>query len=77
MSAAARLTAGSTTAEAGREGAVRDISGAEGGHERDVVVVGLVELLDGVGEEVVVELARFAGSEPTRGASGFGRARPS
>ena len=38
MSAAARLTAGSTTAEAGRERAARDISGAEGGHEGVVVL---------------------------------------
>ena len=71
LSAAARLTAGSTTAEAGRERAARDMSGAEGGHEGDAVLVGFVELLDGVGEKVVGEFARFAGSEPTKGASGF------
>lgn len=77
MSAAARLTAGGTTAEAGRERAARDISGAEGGHEGDAVLVGIVDLLDGVGEEVVVELARLLVQSPRRGASGFGRARPS
>jgi hypothetical protein len=35
---------------------VLHVAGAEGHHERDVVVVGLVQLLDGVGDEVVVEL---------------------
>jgi hypothetical protein len=35
---------------------VLNVSGAEGGHECDVVVVGLVQLLNGVGDEVVVQL---------------------
>lgn len=33
-----------------------DVAGAEGGHQRDVVVVGFVQLLDGLGDEVVMEL---------------------
>ena len=50
-----------------------DIAGAEG----DAVLVGLVGLLDGLGDEVVVvELARLRVQSPRRGASGFGRARP-
>lgn len=51
-----------------------DIAGAEG----DAVLVGLVGLLDGLGDEVVVvELTRLRVQSPRRGASGFGRARPS
>ena len=57
-----------------------NLTSAEGCHQYDVVVVGLVQLLDGVGDEVVVELGEglvinldggVPGGEPAGGPEAF------